>query len=131
MLTAAVCQMASALENSAHASLYLSNYCAYLSPGGARGSGKLDIDFDVTATELSDYVGASKIEIYRSDGTRVVTITGTVSNGLLREDALGMAASHSYYGVSGKTYYAVLTMYAERDGGSDSKLYTTDTATAP
>lgn len=129
LLPAATCQMVSAAEDSTNASLYLDNYVAVLYKG-ARGTGKIDIDFDVTATEYSDYVGVSKIEIYRSDGIKT-TIFGSVDNGLLREDALGLAVTYTYSGVSGKSYYAVLTFYAERDGGSGTKTFTTNTVTAP
>lgn len=129
LLLTATCQMASATENSTHASLYLDNYVAFLYQG-ARGTGIIDIEFDVTATRISDYVGVSQIEIYESDDTYVTTIDGSVDNGLLREDASIIAGNYYYTGTIGKSYYAVLTMYAERDGGSDSKLFTTNTVTA-
>ncbi|WP_295766143.1 hypothetical protein [uncultured Oscillibacter sp.] len=32
----------------------------------------------------------------------------------------------TYYGEEDTVYYMVLTMYAERDGGSDSRQYTTN-----
>jgi len=131
LLTAAICQVASAAENSTHASQYLCSYGAELSPGGPRGSGKLDIDFNVVATEISDKVGISKVEFYWTDDTYITTIKGTVENGLLIEDDLAHMDTYTYTGVSGKTYYAVLTVYAERDGGHDAKIYTTNTATAP
>lgn len=129
LITAATCQTAFAAENSTQASLYLSNYGAVLYQG-PRGTGIIDIDFEVTATRISDYVGISQVEIYESDDTYVTTIEGTVENGLLCEDDLIHMGNYDYQGVSGKSYYAVLTMYAERDGGSDSKLYTTNTVTA-
>lgn len=129
LMTAAICPTVFAAENSTQASLYLSNYGAVLYTG-ARGTGTLDIDFNVTATRRSDYVGISKVEFYTSDGTLEATITGTVDNGLLRENATIIAGNYYYTGTIGTSYYAVLTMYAERDGGSDSKLYTTNTVTA-
>ncbi len=129
LMTAAVCQTAFAAENSTQASLYLSNYGAVLYPG-ACGTGTLDIDFDVTATRRSDYVGISKIEFYRSDGTLEATVDGSVDNGLLRKNATIIAGNYYYTGTIGTSYYAVLTMYAERDGGSDSRLFTTNTVTA-
>lgn len=129
LLTAAICQMAYAAEDSVQASLYLDNYGAHLSPGHA--SGELDIDFEVTATRRSDMVGVSKIVLYKSDGTRVTTAYGSLANGLLIEDELVHADTYTLTATSGQSYYAVLTMYAQRDGGSDSKSYTTNTATCP
>ncbi len=128
LMTATVCQTAFAAENSTQASLYLDNYGAVLYTG-AKGEGLLDIDFEVTATRPSDYVGISKVEFYRSDGTYVKTIYGSVENGLLREDASAHMSNYYDAGIIGKSYYAVLTMYAERDGGSDSKTYTTNHVT--
>ncbi len=129
LLTAAVCQMAYAAEGSVQASYYLSGYGAHLSPG--RTSGTLDLDFDVSATEYSDMVGISKIVVYESNGTYVTTINGSLANGLLIQDDLAHMSTYTFTGTPGTSYYTVLTMYAARDGGSDSKSYTTNTATCP
>jgi len=130
LMAATICQTAFAAENSTQASLYLDNYGAIMS-AGARGTGIIYIDYEVTATRISDKVGISKIEFYLSDDTYVTTIDGTVKNKLLIEDELVHAGTYTFTGISGKYYYAVLTMYAERNGGSDSKLYTTKTIKAP
>ena len=128
-LTASLCQSASAIELSPRASLYLDGYGAGIYPGSTGGA--VYIEFIVTATRPSDYVGVSELIIYKSSGVRAATITGTVSNGLLRKDATAFLGSYTYYGEPGGKYYAVLTMYAERDGGSDSREYLTTTCTAP
>ncbi len=128
-LVALLCQAVSAIELSPRASLYLNSYGASLYEGSSRGS--VRVEFTVMATEHSDYVGVSQLAIYKSNGTLAATISGTVRNGLLREDALVHMSSYTYYGEPGTSYYAVLTMYAERDGGSDSKSYTTNSVTAP
>lgn len=128
-LIASLCQSASAIELSPRASLYLDGYGAGIYPGTSKGS--VRIDFTVTATTYSDYVGVSQLIIYKSSGTRVATITGTVANGLLREDDAVHLGHYTYYGEPGGKYYAELTMYAERDGGSDSRQYLTTTCTAP
>lgn len=128
-LVASLCQSASAIELSPRASLYLDGYGAGIYPGTSKGS--VRIDFTVTATTYSDYVGVSELIIYKSSGTRVATITGTVANGLLREDDAVHLGHYTYYGEPGGKYYAKLTMYAERDGGSDSREYLTTTCTAP
>ncbi|WP_295748327.1 hypothetical protein [uncultured Oscillibacter sp.] len=76
-------------------------------------------------------MGVKRIEIYKTSGTHVATVRGSTSNGLLREDALGHLSHFTFNATVGETYYAVLTMYAERDGGSDSKTYTTNEYTVP
>lgn len=128
-LIASLSQTASAIEFSPRASLYLDNYNAYIYEGTTPGS--ICVEFVVTATRPSDYVGVSELIIYKSSGTRVATITGTVANGLLRKDATAYLGNYTYYGEPGAKYYAKLTIYAERDGGSDSRIYTTTTCTAP
>ena len=46
--------------------------------------------------------------------------------GLLCADKKTYAGSYTYYGEENTVYYMVLKMYAERDGGSDYRLYTTN-----
>lgn len=113
-----------------YASEYLSSYGGYIEQG-TTSTGSLVINFTVAGVEPSDRIGVSQIIIYKANGSRVATIQGSVSNGLLRENALIHMSSYSYNGQPGVSYYAVLTMYAERDGGSDSRTYTTNTCAAP
>lgn len=117
--------MAAAEGADPRASLYLQSYGASLS---VDDSGLLNIDYDVVATRISDRVGVSKIVIYKLSGSRVATITGTVENGLLLENDRTHLGNYYYQGEPGVTYFALLTMYAERDGGSDSKSYITNNA---
>lgn len=129
LLIATLCPAASAIDISPRASDYLNSYGASMYQGSSSGS--VRVAFTVLATKHSDYVGVSQLVIYKSNGTRAATITGTVGNGLLREDAATHAGSYTYYGEPGISYYAILTMYAERDGGSDSRSYLTNTIKAP
>lgn len=110
-----------------YASDYLAQYGAALIATETKG--KYDIYYDVTATRTSDTIGVSKIKIYKSDGTYVTTITGTTSNGLLIEQDFVHAGVYTRYGVSGTSYYAEVTFFAERGGGSDSKTVKTNTIT--
>lgn len=124
LLIASLCQAAAAIEISPRASLYLSNYGAYLYEGSSRGG--IRVEFTVSGTRESDLVGVSKLSIYKGDGTFVTSVTGSVSNGLLAKNLKTYPGSYTYYGEANEVYYMVLTMYAERDGGSDSRLYTTN-----
>lgn len=123
------CQSVSAIEMSPRASDYLDGYGASFYPGSTKGS--VRVAFTVTATRHSDRVGVSELVIYKSNGSRVATISGTVSNGLMCEDTTFHMGDYTYYGEAGVSYYAKLTIYAERDGGSDSRIYLTNTCTAP
>lgn len=124
LLLASLCQAAAAIEVSPRASLYLSGYGAYLYQGDTSGS--VSVEFTVSATGKADRVGVSNLSIYKGDGTFVTSVTGTVANGLLKKDVKTHIGGYTYYGESNEVYYMVLTMYAERDGGSDSRLYTTN-----
>lgn len=120
-----ICNVA---EANITASDYLTQYAAALIP---TETGKYDIHYDVTATKRSDSLGVSKIVIYRSDGTYITTISGSTSNGLICEDSGSHTGIYPGYGVSGNYYYAVVTIFAERDGGSDSREITTNTIRVP
>lgn len=123
-LIASLCQAASAIEVSPRASLYLDNYGAYLYQGSSTGA--IRVEFTVSAKRDSDLVGVSSISIYKEDGSFVTTFIGSVENGLLREGIKTHIGSYTYYGEENTVYYMVLKMYAERDGGSDYRLYTTN-----
>lgn len=124
LLIASLCQVAAAIEISPRASLYLDGYGAYLYQGNVSGS--IRVEFTVSGTRKSDLVGVSKLSIYKGDGTFVTSVKGTVANGLLAKDLKVHAGAYTYYGEANEVYYMELTMYAERDGGSDSRLYTTN-----
>ena len=128
-LIAILCQTASAIEVSPHASLYLSNYGAYLYEGTSKGT--VRVEFTVSGTHTSDLVGVSNISVYKKDGTLVVSVRGSVGNGFLDTDTKTHIGYYTYRGEENTVYYMVLTMYAERDGGSDYRLYTTNNCRAP
>lgn len=109
------------------ASDYLAEYGAALI--ATENKGQYDIFFDITATRTSDSLGVSQIKIYKSNGTYVTTIKGTVANGLIIEDDCSHTGVYTRYGVSGNSYYAEVTFFAERGGGSDSRTITTNTIT--
>ena len=60
----------------------LARYNAKLTAGTA-GSGKITITYDISANTQAEEVGVSSIEIYKSNGDLVTTITGTTRNGLI------------------------------------------------
>lgn len=113
---------------SARASLYLTEYSAFIKAGTK--TGELRINYDVLATKTVSSVGVSKIVIYTASGNKVTTITGSTSNGLLRSGGTNMG-TYSYTATSGSYYYAEVTVYAGDANGSDSRTITTATVKAP
>lgn len=128
LLTATVIT-ASAVEM--RSSPTLARYNAKITKGAA-GSGNLVISYDVSANTEAEEVGVSSIKIYKAETNRyVTTITGSVQNGMIATDTEWHRSSYTYRGTSGVEYYAVLTVTATIDSTTDSKTYTTNSATAP
>lgn len=111
------------------ASDYLTQYSTALF--ASKTKGYYDIFFDVTATDTSDSLGVSQVKIYKSDGTYITTIKGTTENGLVREGSFSHTGVYTRAGVSGNSYYAEVTIFAKRGGGSDSRTITTNTVRVP
>ncbi len=119
--------MAADNETTLYGSLCISGYNASLKVG--TGKGAVKISYTVTSSKPAKTIGVSKIEIYKSNGTKVTTITGTVANGLLRESAGTKTGTYTYRGTSGESYYAKVTLYVACESGSDSRTVTTKTVT--
>lgn len=111
------------------ASFILSSYNAGLKAG--TNSGELRISYDVTASKLADSIGVSSIVIYKSNGSRVLTVTGTVTNGLIITSDASHTGVYTYKGTSGVSYYAEVTVFATVGTVSDSRTVTTSTVKAP
>lgn len=126
-LMSMLCMTASAVEPRASATLLC--YNAIATQGS--GAGEVKITYDVQANTKASQVGVSSIKIYKADDTYVTTITGTVANGLIRENASRHRSSYIYTGKSGTYYYAVVTFTATIGSNTDSRDFTTSTVQAP
>ncbi len=110
------------------ASQYLSAYSAYITKNG----NTVKIHFDVEGTGAMDYIGATEIYLYEktsSSGSWVLVQTYLSSNPLYAAAMLDSNASFkddyvSYSGNSAYQYKAYVTVYAEKNGGSDSRTVT-------
>ena len=122
-----VCGSALALE--IRASSTLMSYPVSASRGSS--SGEIKISYDIQANNFADSLGISSIEIYKSDGTYVTTITGSTSNGLVRSNASRHRSTYTYTGTSGTSYYAEVTVVAKIGSDYDSRTVTTATVKAP
>ena len=98
----------------------------------ASGNGKINIEFRVVGTGTMTKLGASTIDIYKSNGTFVKTISYTASgNGyMMGYNTAFHSGSVPYSGVAGQKYYAVVNFYAKNSSGSDYRSYTTAYKTA-
>lgn len=111
------------------ASLTLSEYNAGLRAGSS--SGEIRISYDVSATNIANSIGVSSITVYKSDGSYVATITGTIGNGLIIKSDSTHDGIYTYKGTSGASYYTKVTVFATIGSTSDSRTVTTSAVKAP
>ena len=113
----------------ARASAWLSGYGASVV---AAGNGKIKIEFTVVGTGTMTKLGASLIYIYKSDGTRVATISYATKGNeyMMGYNKAYHSGSVPYSGTAGQKYYAVVTFFAKNSSGSDTRSYTTAYKTA-
>lgn len=117
----------------AFAQMDASDYIAATSASLSQGfvSGQLRVNYSITGTSTMDTIGVSKIEVYYSNGTKYKTIWGTISGGLLKQNRASVTDVYALSLTSGTSYYCKVTLYAEKNGGWDSRTITTGTVTAP
>ena len=119
----------SCISASARASLYLFNYSASVYGGD---TGEIIVEFDVTANQISDEIGASEITLYRENGLMDRGITGSVRNGLIATSDAFHNGSYTFKNLTpGEYYYAEVTVFAEDESGSDSRVIETRLIRAP
>lgn len=111
------------------ASKYISSYNAVISPAGG---GDITVECSVVGTGQMKTLGIQSVKIYNVNGRNVATYSYTMPGYeyLMGSDTGFKAASVTHSGISGRSYYAVITFYASDGSGSDSKSYSTITITA-
>lgn len=99
------------------ASYYIITTDAYISST----SGKLNIEFSITATGTMSQLGASLIRLYKADGTLVKTYSYWYYPEMMTTDDFYHGSYVTYDNpVYGEHYYAVVTLVARNSSGSDS-----------
>lgn len=110
-------------------SIFLSSYEAKLLQG--KSSCEIDIQYNAQSSRKADLIGVSSIQIYKSNGEYVTTITGTTKNGLISVDSNFCDGTYTKALTSGVSYYAKVTVFAEIGSSRDSRTITTNTVKAP
>lgn len=105
------------------ASYYLSSYSSYVA---AVGDGKIQVWFDVVGKGSMSRIGATRVILYESKDnkswTSVKTFRYTDYSSMTATNKAAYVGSVSYSGVAGRYYKATVTVYAAKNGGSDSRL---------
>ncbi len=107
------------------ASQYLSYYSVYLT----RTGNTVKVHFDVQGTRIMDKIGATEIYLYEransySSWSLVQTYLSTdpaYASSMIDSNASFKDDYVSYSGNSSYQYMAYVTVYAEKNGGSDSR----------
>lgn len=117
----------------AHASMESNAYI--FSFGGqitAKGNGVVHVDFNTWGMDVLDTIGAKYIRIYE-DGNWVKTfsyINPLYTASMVRTNHWCFYGGVDYQGTAGKTYYAVIVHYGEKNGGSDTEWLQTGSVIA-
>ncbi len=114
----------------ARASDYLNYYSAY---AVTISKGEVIFEFEVDGVRRMDSVGVIRLVIQEKvDGkwTSLPTIGGTTENGLITESSTAHIGEYVHETDSGTECRAIVTVYAEKGGGSDSRTITTNSVTA-
>ncbi len=107
------------------ASQYLSYYNAYITKNG----NTIKVNFEVQGTRVMDQIGVTEIYLYErpnstSSWTLVQTFLSTDSayaSDMMDSNASFKVDDVSFSGNSSYQYMAYVTVYAEKNGGSDSR----------
>lgn len=108
---------------------------AYIaSKGGgiiATGNGNMLIEFSVTATGMMDELGAYSVCIYNEDNDEEACIyyTDPGCSDMMTTNDYSWDGEVTWEGVSGESYYAVITFYAKNSSGDDYRSFATRTVT--
>lgn len=122
-----LCFLLSTISYAANeSSLYLSAYTAYITKSG----NTVNINFEVYGTRIMDQVGVTEIYLYEKTSpygswSPVETYLSTdpdYYSSMIGTTTSYKISSVSYSGSSSYQYKAYVTVYAEKDGGSDSKV---------
>ena len=95
--------------------------------------GEVIFEFEVDGVRRMDLVGVTRFVIQEKiDGkwTSLPAIWGSTSNGLMTESSTAHISEYIHETDSGTECRAIVTVYAEKDGGSDSRTITTNSVTA-
>lgn len=107
------------------ASLYIDSYDAQIKTDSG---GQISIASRVTGTDIMDTIGVSTLVIQKYQSGSWVDVTSW--SDLYDYYSASSVVEATYYGTAGTQYRAVITFYAELNGGSDSRVMTTRSVTA-
>lgn len=99
----------------------------------ASSDGQILVEFEVTGTGMMSKLGANLITLYeqRSNSWRPAkTLTASDCPEMFMTNSRSYSEVISFDGVSGRQYYATVSVFASDANGTDYKTYTSNVVTA-
>ncbi len=117
------------LSHAAFASMEASHYLSYYNAYITKSGNTVKVNFVVQGTKVMDQIGATEVYLYErtsNAGSWTLVQTYLSTDPAYTSDMIDSNASFkddyvSYSGNSSYQYMAYVTVYAEKDGGSDSR----------
>ena len=107
---------------------YIAGYYATME---SYSTGKVTVAFNTTGTSLMDTIGATSIVVYKWDSIQPVgSLSSSYTASMLGHYTISHGNSYTFTVTPGEKYYAVVSCYAAKDGGSSTRKYTTSYCTA-
>ncbi len=106
---------------------YISSWSGAVS---VSNNGTVTVNFGTHGTDLMDRIGASEISLYENGQfKKYFSATNPLYTAtMMGTDDYDFYGYVTYAGTKGKTYQALITVYAEKDGGSGIEYMWTDIA---
>ena len=133
LLVGACCTNVLAAESETaqpYASAYLSAYTAQLTSGTKPGEVVLSFYVHAARTDITR-IGVLTAVVYRANGTKFRSYSGTYANGLLKANDYSYTYSFHATLTTDTDYYMVVTFVAGNASGADTREFTTNIAHAP
>ena len=107
---------------------YIAGYYATI---GSYSKGTVTVTFSTTGTDLMDTIGATSIVVYKWNSIHPVgSLYSSTTPSMLGHDRVLYGNSYTFAVTGGEEYYALVTCYAAKDGGSSTRTYRTSYTTA-
>lgn len=121
--------LAMLLSTVAFATMEASHYLTYYNSYITKSGNTIKVNIDVVGTGIMDKIGATEIYLYeRSNSSESWTLVQTYlyTDPTYAASMMGSNTSYkddyvTYSGTSSHQYMAYVTIYAEKNGGSDSR----------
>jgi len=128
LLAVVICISAISIAALARASDYIHSYTATTS---VNSSNVVSVNFSVTGVGIQDKIGSTTIYLYEKNGntaTLVHTFASANNSNMMGANKLTHTSSVTYQGTANRSYYAIVHIQAGKDGKSDTRITTTNTA---